>query len=228
MELYEAMQKRRTIRDFCQDRDVSDEQLERILNTAFLAPSNDHLRQIEFVVVRGREEIQNVIAPVEQNTNTIQAAGLASAEGVMDEDEYQMFSDALPRQKRMLMDSNLLILPFFRNPGIDLCHAGEQTMLNYFASVWCSIENILLAATNEGLGCVFRIPINDEIAHVKKTVGCPDGWDFACFLSIGYKAPDAKMPRQKVIDIKERIHMGKFSTSNKVKNTFVSVKKEAE
>ena len=98
MELYEAMQKRRTIRDFCQDREVSDEQLERILNTAFLAPSNDHLRQIEFVVVRGREEIQKVIAPVEKNTNTIQAAGLASAEGVMDEDEYQMFSDALPCQ----------------------------------------------------------------------------------------------------------------------------------
>jgi len=228
MELYEAMQKRRTVRDFRTDKAVSDELLEKILNTAFYAPTNDHLRQIEFVVVRGQDEIQKIIAPVEKNTNTIQAAGLASAEGVMDKDEFEMFSDALPKQKRMLMESNLLILPFFRTPGVDICHAEEQTMLNPFASVWCSIENILLAATNEGLSCVFRIPIHDEVEYVKKTVGCPDGWEFACFLTIGYKAPDAKMPRQKVINIKDRIHTGKFETNIQVKNAFVSVKKDAE
>ena len=63
MEFYEVLEKRRTYRDFS-DREVSDEILHRIIKAAFKAPTNDHLRQLEFVVVRGRENIAKVIAPL--------------------------------------------------------------------------------------------------------------------------------------------------------------------
>ena len=56
MEFYEVLEKRRTYRDFS-DREVSDEILKRVISAAFKAPTNDHLRQLEFVVVRGRENI---------------------------------------------------------------------------------------------------------------------------------------------------------------------------
>ena len=52
MELYEVLEKRRTYRDFS-DREVSDEILKRVISAAFKAPTNDHLRQFEFIVVRG-------------------------------------------------------------------------------------------------------------------------------------------------------------------------------
>lgn len=62
MDFYEVLEKRRTVRDFS-DRKVTDEVLKKILAAAFKAPTNDHLRQFEFVVVRGQENIARVIAP---------------------------------------------------------------------------------------------------------------------------------------------------------------------
>lgn len=205
MEFYEVLNKRRTIRDFS-NKEVSDEVLMKVLDAAFKAPTNDHLRQLEFVIVRGQENISRIISPVTENTRKIQQTGLEASEGVMDEDEYAMFVDALPKQKRMLMQSNCLILPFFRQKDCPLIQPADQSSLNYFASAWAAVENILLAATAEGLACTFRIPIGNEPEYVKQVVGAPDGYEFACFLAIGYAAPDAHIPKQKVINVEDRIH----------------------
>lgn len=89
----------------------------------------------------------------------------------MDGDEKAMFMDALPKQQRMLLQSDCLVLPFFRQRDCPLCKPVEQSSLNYFASAWAAVENILLAATAEGLSCAFRIPIENESEHVKKTCG---------------------------------------------------------
>lgn len=111
MDFYQVLEKRRTIRDFS-DKEVTDEVLKKVLSAAFKAPTNDHLRQFEFVVVRGRENIARLVSPVAQNTKNIQQTGLNAAVGVMDKDEHAMFTDALPKQQRMLMQSNCLVLPF--------------------------------------------------------------------------------------------------------------------
>ena len=66
MDFYEVLEKRRTCRDFS-DREVSDEILKKVIDAAFKAPTNDHLRQLEFVVVRSRENIAKVIAPLAEN-----------------------------------------------------------------------------------------------------------------------------------------------------------------
>lgn len=113
MDFYEVLERRRTIRDFS-DREISNEVLKKILGSAFKAPTNDHLRQFEFVVVRGRENISRLISPVAENTQAIQQTGLDAAANSMDKDEHAMFVDALPKQQRMLIQSNCLVLPFFR------------------------------------------------------------------------------------------------------------------
>ena len=75
MDFYQVLEKRRTIRDFS-DKEVTEEVLERVLLAAFKAPTNDHLRQFEFIVVRGQENIARLISPVAENTQKIQQAGL--------------------------------------------------------------------------------------------------------------------------------------------------------
>jgi nitroreductase len=205
MEFYEVLNKRRTIRDFT-NQEVSDELLKKILATAFKAPTNDHLRQMEFIVIRGQENILRVISPVVKNTKDIQKVGLDAQAGTMDKDEYAMFADALPKQQKMLMETNCLVLPFFKQEHRPLCEPGEQTYLNYFASAWASLENILLAATNEGLACAFRIPIGNEPEYVKRVVGAPEGYEFTCFLAIGYPAIKANAFKQKEINVENRIH----------------------
>lgn len=112
MDFYQVLEKRRTIRDFS-DKEVTDDVLEKVLSAAFKAPTNDHLRQFEFIVVRGQENIARLVSPVEENTKNIQQSGLEAAASVMDKDEHAMFVDALPKQQRMLMQSNCLVLPFF-------------------------------------------------------------------------------------------------------------------
>ena len=108
MDFYQVLEKRRTIRDFS-DREVPDEVLGRILAAAFKAPTNDHLRQLEFVVVRGQENISRMISPVAENTENIQQAGLEAAAGVMDRDEHAMFTDALPKQQKTKVRSIILL-----------------------------------------------------------------------------------------------------------------------
>lgn len=205
MDFYEVLEKRRTIRDFS-DRKISDEILTKVLTAAFKAPTNDHLRQLEFVVVRGQENIARLISPVTENTQRIQQTGLEAAAETMDKDEHAMFVDALPKQQRMLMQSDCLVLPFFQQKDYPLCHPADQSSLNYFASAWAAVENILLAATAEGLACAFRIPIGNEPEHVKRIVGAPDDYEFTCFLAIGYAAKDAHICKQKAIRTDDRIH----------------------
>ena len=185
MDFYEVLEKRRTYRDFS-DREVSDEILKRVIGAAFKAPTNDHLRQLEFVVVRSRENIAKVIAPLAE--------------------KMAMFADALPKQQKMLMQSSLLIIPFFRQQTQPLLKPAEQSSLNYFASAWCALENMLLAATAEGLGTVFHIPVSDEAEKIKQIVNAPEGYEFTCLLTMGYPTENAFLPKQKEIHIEERIH----------------------
>lgn len=208
MEFNEVLEKRRTYRDYS-DKKVSDEILNKVIEAAFKAPTNDHLRQLEFVVVRGRENIAKVIAPLAKNMEAFKDL-VFEVDDSGDKDKAAMFADALPKQQKMLMDSGLLILPFFRQKQSPLLHPVEQSSLNYFASAWCSVENMLLEATNQGLGCVFHIPVSDEVEKIKEIVNAPDDYEFTCLLTIGYPKNDAFLPKQKEIDIKERIHLNQW------------------
>ena len=205
MDFHTVLEKRRTYRDFT-DREVSDEVLKRVISAAFKAPTNDHLRQFEFVVVRGRENIAKVIAPLRKNMAAFKDL-VFEVDDTGDKDKMAMFADALPKQQKMLIASGLLILPFFRQKQCPLLKPVEQSSLNYFASAWCALENMLLAATSEGLGAAFHIPVSDEAEKIKEIVGAPEGFEFVCLLSLGYPAEDAFLPKQKDIRVEDRIHV---------------------
>ena len=175
---------------------MSDEIIKRVIGAAFKAPTNDHLRQLEFIVVRNRENIAKVIAPLVKNMAAFKEL-VFEVDDTGDKDKMEMFADALPKQQKMLMESGLLILPFFRQKQSPLLKPVEQSSLNYFASAWAAVENILLAATAEGLACAFRIPIGNEPEHVKQQVKVPDGYEFTCYLAVGYPAENAHICKQK-------------------------------
>ena len=204
MDFYEVLEKRRTYRDFS-DREVSNEILERVIDAAFKAPTNDHLRQLEFVVVRDRENIAKIIAPLAKNMAAFKEL-VAEVDESDDKDKMAMFADALPKQQRMLIQSGLLIIPFFRQLTWPLLKPAEQSSLNYFASAWCALENMLLAATAEGLGTVFHIPVSDEADKIKKIVNAPSEYEFICLLTMGYPAENAFLPKQKAIHIEDIVH----------------------
>lgn len=173
MDFYDVLNRRKTIRGFS-DKEVSDAVLRKVMNAAFKVPVNDHLRQFEFVVVRGQENIACVISPVSE--------------------------------KHIFMQSNCLVLPFFRRRDYRVSQPVDESSLNYLVSAWAAVENIQLAATAEGLACISHIPTGNESEYVKWVVGSPVGYEFTCFLAIGYETPDAHIPKQKEIRVEDRIH----------------------
>ena len=55
MEFYDVINKRKTAREW-QKKDVPMEMLERLIDAGLAAPSNNHLREWEFVILRTPEE----------------------------------------------------------------------------------------------------------------------------------------------------------------------------
>ena len=75
--------------------------------------------------------------------------------------------------------------------------------MNPFTTIWCSIENIFLAATAEGLACSMRIPMNEEHEAVKKRLKVPATYMMPVFIGVGYADPNEKELEQTVPDLKK-------------------------
>lgn len=205
MEFYDVVNRRRTVRDFS-NKEVPHDTVKRILEAGIKAPSNDHLRNWEFVVVRGRDEVESVIKRIPVNMNK-QVEILSSRR--LNECQQNMYADAMPKQYRMLYESGCLLLPFYKQNG-DLLQPKALNSLNAFAAMWCCIENILLAATAEGLASALRIPIGDEAEYVSKIVQAPQNYVMPCYISIGYPNDNAVLIEQMEINIEDRIHYGRW------------------
>lgn len=60
MELYDAIYSRRIVRDF-KEQTVPDDILEKIINAGLQAPTHDHLRNWEFVIIQDKKDKEQVL-----------------------------------------------------------------------------------------------------------------------------------------------------------------------
>ena len=203
MNVYEAIMARRTIRDF-ENTLVGMDMVERIIDAGLKAPTNNHLRQWEFVIVNKEERAK--ILRVENMTSREKCEKMLDGFGMTDEVQRNMYHAAMPRQFSMLYNAGCLILPFFkvREP---LLQPSSLSSLNDFASIWCCIENMLLAAASEGILGVTRIPMAEESEHIKQMIGHPETYVMPCYIALGYPAKNAVIPAQKSVHAADRIHV---------------------
>lgn len=113
MDIYEAIAARRTIRDF-QDRPVPMPVIEKIIGAGLKAPTNNHLRQWEFVLVEGKEERARLLR-VKDMTDKAECEAMLDGFGMTDKVQRDMYRAAMPRQFSMLYNAGCLILPFSRS-----------------------------------------------------------------------------------------------------------------
>ena len=106
-----------------------------------------------------------------------------------------MYKAAIPKQYNMLSQSECLILPFFKQET-PLLKPKNLSALNEFASIWCCIENMLLAVTAENLGCALRILFEKETKTILEVLNHPKEYIMPCFLAIGYPLTKTKKPEQ--------------------------------
>ncbi len=207
MEFYEAVETRRTIREF-EDKLISEDIVKRILSAGLKAPTNNHLREWEFVIVNDKKERLKVLN-LKDMTSYDDCEKMMDSYGMTDSDQRGMYHIAMPKQFSMLYGAGCLIFPFFklRDP---LLQPSCLSSLNEFASIWCCIENILLAAASEGIFGVTRIPMEEELIHIKNTINHPDNYAMPCYIALGYPKQNIKLPVQKVINIEDRIHLNSW------------------
>ena len=208
MDFYGVVMARRTVRDF-EDRPVPRDVLERIVGAGLKAPSNNHMREWDFIVLEDPKARMNAIRMVRGDLGKAESEAIIDAWGLTDEDQRAMYLDGIPKQHRMLLTAGCLILPLFRQPG-PLLQPDSLSALNGFASVWCCIENMLLAAAAEGLYGVTRIPFDAEIAHLKATLNVPEGYEIACYLALGYPSKDRPALSQTKVSARDKIHIDKW------------------
>lgn len=206
MELYEAIAKRRIVRDFKED-DVPLETIEKIIGAGLKAPTHDHLRNWEFVILHGKEEKERALRFVHTGVGpTLEILKKTLVDGTP---QQKMYAVAMPRQYTMLYNAPYVVLPFFKSaPGV--MKPDSVSSLNPLSSIWCVIENIFLAATAEGLACSMRIPVGSEGPDAGREVGAPEGWMLPCYIGIGVPAEDAPEIEQIEYCAKQKMHFGKW------------------
>ena len=205
MECYDAINTRRSVRDFTEEM-IPENTLKRIIAAAYKAPANDHFRDWHYIVVTDPEVKRQVLKGIPKNLTVKDVDRMTFISDPVQKESYQV---AVPKQYRMLYDTAALLVPLMKKKS-DILHPANLSDLNCYASVWCSIENLWLAATAEGYGCNLRIPWGEEEAVAQKALGFPDGYLIPCFIGIGRPAPDAVLTKQINVDLDDRIHWQKF------------------
>jgi len=208
LDFYEAINRRKSVREF-QPRPVEKEKLLRVLEAGLKAPSNNHLRQWEFILIKDAEQRRKVAELVSKGKTITNEMELEKAlDRWSDELQREMYRKALPVQEKMLVTSPELLAVCYRlRKPLKECEILYD--LNDLASIWMCIENIMLAMAAEGLYGVTSVP--RETAVLKKVLGVPDGYEVAAVIPIGY--PVDYSVKQKTVSLVEKLHYDKWMNS---------------
>jgi len=204
MDVYEAIFKRRSVRDF-QRRAIDEKIIRKILEAGLRAPSNNDMREWEFIVVQDQQTRLDLIDKVQKRHSREEVGAWLDSWGSKDPIQRESYYIAVPKQYKMLLEAACLILPCFRQPW-PLLKPEILSDLNPFASIWCCIENILIAAAAEGIYGVTRIPMGAEIEHIKKVIHCPSDYEIPCYLALGYPTDNASEIKPYPVKVEEKIH----------------------
>lgn len=204
MEFQEVIIKRRSIRDFS-DKPIDKQIINTALHAGLHAPTYNHLKQWDFILVKNldarvaltqtEEMIENITDELKQ---TFEGHEMIAKE---------MYLDAIPKQKRMILTAPELLVVVYK-PKTQIDNSKRVYDLNCLSSVWCCIENILLSLAEKDVFAVTFIPQNTP--EVKRILNIPQELEVAAIIPLGYKAHDAKIPKQKEFSLEEKIHINNW------------------
>lgn len=207
MEFYEAINKRRTTREFL-DKEVDFEVIKRILDAGNKAPTWNHNRNWSYIILKTDEEKEYAFEYAKKIADKFDSEKYLNMPRPYPITLGQkMYAHAMPRQFTMLKNAPYVIIPVFKSKELN----GEcVSTLNPFSTIWCAIENIFLAATAEGLQCSMRIPLKDEHNIVKEKLKVPATYMIPVFIGVGYADTKEQVLEQSYPDIEKQMHFGRW------------------
>lgn len=171
MDVYEAIEKRRSIRIYKQG--ATEDQLQKIILAGTKAPSAANRQPWEFIIV-GDQKIVDQLAELKYQQNR----RIAPREG---ETQDEVEKKALHQKKS------------FENASIvAVCNQTGQS-----ASAWLCIENMSLAAVAEGLGSVIVTYWEEWLKEAEKILGIPEGYGLRCLMKLGVPGEAPSTPQRR-------------------------------
>ncbi|WP_455715399.1 nitroreductase family protein [Anaerosporobacter sp.] len=204
MEIFDVIERRRTIRDF-ENEKINDESIKKIIDAGLKAPTNDHMRDWHFIVIKDKSIVMKLLDSIPNGISEEDMNALIKDWNLNDTEQQSCYRDAVPKQHRMLADASVVVIPLLKQKT-DILHPESLSHLNGLASIWCCIENMFLAATALDYGCTLRIPLGNEAEWSKEVLEYPEDYLMPCFIGIGRPKKDAVTIKQKDIDVNDRIH----------------------
>lgn len=183
MDVFEAIENRRTIRRF--KGAVSEEILDKIITAGIHSPSTMNRQNWEFVIIDQPALIDN-IAQIKYEMNR----GKPLGENVTEDKEK-----AALKQKGSFANASLVVV--FHN-----------SKLADSAGVWCCIENMLLAAVAEGMGARIARLTGDAAKKTNKLLQAPEEMEVVAAISIGI--PDEQPAPKKLRPSGSWLHRNQF------------------
>jgi len=175
MNVYEAIEKRRTIRVFTQG--VSEELLGKVILVGTKAPSAGNRQPWEFIIIDDTKIIDQIAEHKYQQNRKISPQQYGPGTKQADVEEKAL------KQSKAYQNCSV----------VAICHkeGHEQAV-----SAWMCIENMALAATAENLGIVPSTFWEEHKEAVEKLLGIPEGYELATVLLIGVQEvyPEKKYP----------------------------------
>lgn len=199
MEFYDVVNTRRSIRQF-QDREVPRDVLERILGAGLKAPSSNHQRQWELVALTNRDrilELAQIVRPYPCRVTEPKTP------------QQEMFKIAYPRQRSMIQEAACVVLPYFKCKYDLKSDTNDYGLMDYGAA-WALIENVLLAATAEGVASVVHIPVKKEPAQIAELIKPKNGYQLPALVMLGYAAEGAEVPAQVEATVAKKVHWNEW------------------
>ncbi len=182
MDIYEAIEKRRTIRVY--KKGATQKQLQKIIRAGTKAPSGGNRQTWEFIVIDDPKIIDQ-LGEIKYRLN-------------------RTFTPDAGETRKEVEDRALFQKKSFENATIVAVCSGREQAVNG----WLCVENISLAAVAEGLGTGIVSYWDDAQKEAEKVLRIPKKYELVCVLKIG--VPGEVPGRRRLRPESSWLHRNKF------------------
>lgn len=214
MDVYEAIEKRRTIRVF--ERGVSQEQLRKIIVAGTKAPSGSNVQPWEFIIIEDPKIIDQIAEHKYRQTLKMMIDNMVLEDPAMIEQICQqtlkkpLSLGRAARQKNAYRNCTVIAVCNKKGHG-----SGRKPWMNVenIASTWMCIENMELAATAEGLGIVTSILREEHKVAAEKLLGIPEDYELATMVLRGVRGEAPAEERRGMRPMSSLLHKNRFGAA---------------
>jgi nitroreductase len=205
-----VIQDRRSIREFTPE-DVTDQELDTILEAGRQAPSGENAQPWRFIIVRD-EKMRRKMGAIAGG-----GSGRRFTAEFVTKKMQERFSSLQDEEKKKAAFEKLTsgqVSAFMADAPVNIVVCGKKDVWDMPYDTSAAIENMLLMVTALGLGACWVIApcidIRDE-ERIKGLLGIPDGFKAVSILSVGHQVrPHKPRPR---LPIKELVFREKWGTA---------------